>query len=85
MHSWVLSDESDMLLWVCDLDNAVYEVTHRRMCAWFDELTDTWKWEIVTYEHSGVAASGTSGSEQEAKSAAEDAALKFASIQGGRS
>jgi hypothetical protein len=84
MHHWYLSEEFDTPIWVCDLDAAVYSVAHRRMCAWCDELSGDWRWEIVTYEHDGAAASGNCASEREAKNAAEDAARRIASTPGGQ-
>lgn len=78
MHPWYLSDEFEMPLWVRDLDDDVYHVTHRRLCVWCDELTGTWCWEIVTYEHAGLADRGIAASEQDAKNVAEAAARRMA-------
>ena len=34
MRDWTCSLESDIALWVLDLDDAGYSVDHRRLCVW---------------------------------------------------
>ncbi len=74
MHDWYQSDEFEMPLWVLDLDDDTWSVHHRRLCVWSDEFDGSWHWEIQTYDHGGVAASGTCASAEAAMRAAEAAA-----------
>jgi len=74
MHDWTPSAESDIPLWVLDLDDAIWSVDHRRLCVWQDEFDGAWQWEIQTYHDAGVAASGTSVSRASAMAAAVEAA-----------
>lgn len=80
MTTWYQSDEFEMPLWVFDLDDRIYSTGHRRLCVWFDELEAVWKWEIQTYNHGGVVASGSTHSEQGSKIAAETAAREFTRV-----
>lgn len=77
MNEWHRSDEFEMPLWVRDLDDHLYSVDHRRLCVWLDELEGFWRWEIQTYEHQGIAASGSSDSELSAKVQAVAAARRL--------
>ena len=78
MPDWHPSDESDLPLWVLDLDDELYSVHHRRLCAWPDEFDGRWHWEIQTYENAGVADSGTCATLAEAQAAAVAAARRLA-------
>jgi hypothetical protein len=80
MTTWYQSDEFEMPLWVFDLDDHIYSTDHRRLCVWFDELEAVWKWEIQTYQHSGVVANGSTHSENSSKIAAETAARELARV-----
>jgi hypothetical protein len=86
MRDWHQSDESDMPLWVLDLDDALYSVDHRRLCAWPDEFDGNWHWEIQTYDAAGVADSGICPTLGEAQQAAVAAVQRLAMHpgQGGR-
>jgi hypothetical protein len=81
MRDWYLSEECEMPLWVCDLDDELYSVDHRRLCVWADETDGHWCWEIPTYEHSGAAASGMAATADDARYAAEAAARRLARAQ----
>jgi len=74
MHDWTQSAESDIALWVLDLDDATWSVDHRRLCVWQDEFDGTWLWEIQTYHDGGVAASGSAAGREAAMAAATHAA-----------
>ncbi|MBB3221041.1 hypothetical protein [Pseudoduganella umbonata] len=74
MRDWHQSDESDLPLWVLDLDDALYSVDHRRLCVWPDEFDGRWHWEIQTYDDAGLAGSGVCATLAEAKAAAVAAA-----------
>jgi hypothetical protein len=78
MRDWHPSDESDLPLWVLDLDDALYSVDHRRLCAWPDEFDGSWHWEIQTYENGGVAGCGSCPTLAEARQAAMAAAHRLA-------
>jgi len=78
MHTWHSSEESDLPLWILDLDDEIYSVDHRRLCVWPDEFDGSWHWEIQTYEHEGVADSGIAGNRADAMSEAETAARRSA-------
>lgn len=78
MPDWHLSDEFEMPLWVLDLDDALYSVAHRRLCAWPDEFDGCWHWEIQTYDDAGVADSGICATLAEARQAAVLAARRLA-------
>jgi len=71
MHAWTLSNESDLPLWVLDLDDDLYGLEHRRLCVWADEFDGGWHWEIQTWEGDGVAAAGLGASRDDAMAAAE--------------
>jgi hypothetical protein len=83
MHDWTQSEESDIPMWVLDLDDASYSVDHRRLCVWQDEFDASWQWDIQMYHDIGAAARGTAASRDEAMTAAEIAARLHAR-QGGR-
>jgi hypothetical protein len=74
MRAWHQSDESDLPLWVFDLDDALYSVEHRRLCVWADEFDGRWHWEIQTYDDAGLADSGICATLAEAQQAAIAAA-----------
>ena len=74
MARWYPSEESDIPMWVLDLDDATFSVDHRRLCVWQDEFDGTWLWEIQTWHDSGMGANGTAASREEAMTAAEIAA-----------
>ncbi|WP_338762638.1 hypothetical protein [Massilia sp. METH4] len=78
MPDWHPSDEFELPLWVCDLDDAIYSVAHRRLCVWPDEFDGRWHWEIQTYETGGVADSGICATLEEARHAAVAAARRLA-------
>ncbi|GGY35911.1 hypothetical protein [Pseudoduganella albidiflava] len=78
MHAWHPSDESDLPLWVLDLDDELYSVDHRRLCVWPDEFDGRWHWEIQTWEDAGLADGGTCATLAEAQQAAVGAALRLA-------
>lgn len=78
MRAWTYSLESDIPLWVLDLDDAGYSVDHRRLCVWQDEFDGSWQWEIQMYRDIGAAARGTAASREEAMTAAEIAARMHA-------
>jgi hypothetical protein len=78
MHTWHASEESDLPLWVLDLDDEMFSVDHRRLCVWADEFDGNWHWEIQTYEHGGIADCGTAVSQADAMSEAETAARRLA-------
>lgn len=70
MRDWHQSDEFEMPLWVLDLDDALYSVDHRRLCAWPDEFDGRWHWEIQTNDGDGVAGSGICATLAQAQEAA---------------
>jgi len=72
--AWTPSGESDLPLWVRDLDDDIYGVHHRRLCVWPDEFDGRWHWEIQTWEQDGVAAQGLAASRDDAMRAADAAA-----------
>ncbi|MCS0590858.1 hypothetical protein ACFQ09_24050 [Massilia norwichensis] len=78
MHTWHASEESDLPLWVLDLDDEMFSVDHRRLCVWADEFDGSWRWEIQTYEHGGIADCGTAVSQVDAMSEAETTARRLA-------
>lgn len=78
MHTWHSSEESDLPLWVLDLDDEIFSIAHRRLCVWADEFDGSWHWEIQTYEHGGIAGSGTGCSRTDAMIEAETAARGLA-------
>jgi hypothetical protein len=77
MQDWHFSEESDLPLWVRELDDALYSVEHRRLCVWQDEFDATWRWEIQTYAAGGVAGAGLAASRAAAMQAAEAAARRL--------
>jgi len=83
MHAWHRSDEFELPLWVLDLDDALYSVGHRRLCAWPDEFDGRWHWEIQTWDGTGAAAGGLCATLAEAQAAALDAARRLAADRGG--
>jgi len=83
MQAWTQSEESDIAMWVLDLDDATYSVDHRRLCVWQDEFDAGWQWEIQTYHDGGAAANGLAASRDEAMASAETAA-RLHSVGGGR-
>lgn len=83
MDRWHQSEESDIPMWVLDLDDAAFSVDHRRLCVWQDEFEGTWLWEIQTWHDSGMSANGTAAGREEAMTAAEIAA-RIAAGAGGR-
>lgn len=78
MHDWHPSMESDLPLWVRDLDDDTYGVHHRRLCVWGDEFDGSWHWEIQTWERDGVAAQGVAATLPDAMAAADAAARRLA-------
>jgi hypothetical protein len=82
MRSWYQSDEFEMPLWVLDLDDALYSVDHRRLCAWPNEFDGNWHWEIQTWDATGAADGGISATLGEAQAAALDAARRLAAKSG---
>ncbi|HEX8605667.1 MAG TPA: hypothetical protein VF774_23700 [Pseudoduganella sp.] len=82
MRDWHPSDESDIPLWVLDLDDALYSVAHRRLCAWPDEFDGRWHWEIQTWDATGAAASGTCATLDQAQAAALDAMRRLVAERG---
>lgn len=78
MHDWHSSLESDLPLWVRDLDDDTYGVHHRRLCVWADEFDGSWHWEIQTWEQDGVAGQGVAAGQREAMAAADEAARGLA-------
>jgi len=84
MRDWTQSAESDIAMWVLDLDDAIYSVDHRRLCVWQDEFDASWQWELQTYHDGGVAAKGVAASRDEAMTSAEIAARLGGPRRGGQ-
>jgi hypothetical protein len=83
MQHWTSSIESDLPLWVRDLDDDTYGVQHRRLCVWADEFDGRWHWEIQTWDDTGVAGQGVAASRDEAMLLADAAARALAGTRGG--
>lgn len=83
IHVWTPSGESDLPLWVRDLDDDTYGVHHRRLCVWADEFDDSWHWEIQTWDDTGVAGQGVAASRDEAMLLADAAARTLIGPQDG--
>jgi len=79
-HDWTSSMESDLPLWVRDLDDDTYGVHHRRLCVWADEFDGGWHWEIQTWDADGVAGQGVANSRDEAMALADAAARALAPL-----
>jgi len=84
-QGWTASIESDLPLWVRDLDDDSHGVRHRRLCVWADEFDGAWHWEIQTWSDDGVAGQGVAASREDAMLQADGAARALASAgpQGG--
>ena len=85
MHDWYESLESDLPMWVLDLDDARYSTGHRRLCVWQDEFDALWHWEIQTWHGNGVAQEGKAAGRDDAMRAAVAAARAAAGNAGWQS